>query len=159
MGTSWIANIIAALDQGRVARTPSANGAEGDIDLDLDEGRREFCAEVDYIDHLATLRIAPEIIDGEKRVDVRIDCPIEEDMVEVARRRFESKVPNLRVWRSMRISAVSQMVSACSRRPMGARWALPSSSPCSCCYRCFRPTAPPRGSSPISSCSWWGFDS
>lgn len=47
MGTSWIANIIAALDQGRVARTPSANGAEGDIDLDLDEGRREFCAEVD----------------------------------------------------------------------------------------------------------------
>lgn len=83
MGTSWIANIIAALDQGRVARTPSANGAEGDIDLDLDEGRREFCAEVDYIDHLATLRIAPEIIDGEKRVDVRIDCPIEEDMVEV----------------------------------------------------------------------------
>ena len=95
MGTSWIANIIAALDQGCVARTPSANGAEGDIDLDLDEGRREFCAEVDYIDHLATLRIAPEIIDGEKQVDVRIDCPIEEDMVKVCQEALRVEGPKL----------------------------------------------------------------
>lgn len=80
MRRNWIANIIAALNQDCVVQASNACAAEDDIDLELDAGCREFCAEVDYDDHLATLRVAPEIIDGEKQVDVRVDRPIEEDI-------------------------------------------------------------------------------
>lgn len=95
MRRNWIANIIAALNQDCVVQASNASGAEDDIDLELDAGCREFCAEVDYDDHLATLRVAPEIIDGEKQVDVRVDCPIEEDMVKVCQEALRIEGPEL----------------------------------------------------------------
>lgn len=95
MKDGWIAHVFAALDSDAVAPAKRAGRVCEDIDLYLEDSGAEFTAEIDYLDYLATLRIALEEPTAGERVDVRIDCPLDERCAKACRQALGIKAPEL----------------------------------------------------------------